>query len=394
VISIVPPVLALLAALVLLGPASVDGRARAETYTPHHSNPSHPSARRRHAAARPINPTDVATTHAYLEAVYAYARALLVALQATRPALEGFAKTVADECPDILAQAPRPQFGAAQSRPLRARASGEARLHERQLEKLRSELRYAATLAYLQPLRAPIETFANTVSPLRWSNPVIAQRVQENMGEVMLRLQITAPNVCADLRAWVASDYKTLGTNTGQFLRTFRATRTRSRVSGPSLKAFLKPYESPADKRIISQTAQVAKQFPRSLPKVELILQHLHHTISVGDFVGGPSHVRRPELFSLQQQTGCQPHPYAIVYGLLKPPGAGVLAQVDGSTVPLHRLRLPASDHTPGVLAYAVLPTLPEKLLIRSARGRTLYTESLGAVGKETIETCEGETEG
>jgi hypothetical protein len=60
----------------------------------------------------------------------------------------------------------------------------------------------------------------------------------------------------------------------------------------------------------------------------------------------------------------------------------------------LRRVRIPASMHVSGALVYGVLPTLPEKLIVRSAHGKALFTESLGSVGKEATETCEGEAEG
>lgn len=101
----------------------------------------------------------------------------------------------------------------------------------------------------------------------------------------------------------------------------------------------------------------------------------------------------RPDPFAMHEQKGCQPHPYAIVYGMLKPPGATVTARVDGQTMQLRPAHIPADMHAGGTLLYTVLPTSPEELIVRSARGKTIFTENLGAVGREATETCEGEAE-
>jgi hypothetical protein len=107
-----------------------------------------------------------------------------------------------------------------------------------------------------------------------------------------------------------------------------------------------------------------------------------------------PGSRHKPNPFSLREQKGCQPHSYAIVYGMLKPPGATVTATVDGKALRLRRVHIPANMHAGGALLYAVLPTLPEEVAVRSAHGKTIFTEDLGAVGREATETCEGEAEG
>jgi len=120
-------------------------------------------------------------------------------------------------------------------------------------------------------------------------------------------------------------------------------------------------------------------------------------------FVGGSEVLGRivlarghkPIPFAWQYQQGCQPHSYAIVYGQLKVPGAIVLTRTAGTVQALHVVPIPASMHVHGALAYAALPTLPEEVVVRSAQGKTLFNEKLGATGgRELIETCEGEAEG
>jgi hypothetical protein len=93
-------------------------------------------------------------------------------------------------------------------------------------------------------------------------------------------------------------------------------------------------------------------------------------------------------------KTACEPHGYAILYGILKAPGDTVLVRGSGVLEPLRRARIPASLHVRGVLAYIALPAVPEELLVRTPTGKTVFTEKLAARAGEVKETCEGEAEG
>ena len=50
--------------------------------------------------------------------------------------------------------------------------------------------------------------------------------------------------------------------------------------------------------------------------------------------------------------------------------------------------------HAGGVLVYTAPPSLPTELVLRTATGNTIATESLQSLATETQETCEGEEEG
>jgi hypothetical protein len=103
--------------------------------------------------------------------------------------------------------------------------------------------------------------------------------------------------------------------------------------------------------------------------------------------------------FAGQVATGCQPHEHAILYGLLGEPRDQVLARTSGGLTPLRHVRLPARLHTRDVLAYAVLPSVPSEVVVRSPTGKTLKRTSvrgkryLTARAKHAKEVCEGEAE-
>ncbi len=97
--------------------------------------------------------------------------------------------------------------------------------------------------------------------------------------------------------------------------------------------------------------------------------------------------------FPWQIKTGCEPHEYAILYGILKNPHNIVWARGPGGLVRLRQARLPASLHERGVLAFAAFPAVPSELIVRAADGKTVYVRKLAGIAREARETCEGEAE-
>jgi hypothetical protein len=102
----------------------------------------------------------------------------------------------------------------------------------------------------------------------------------------------------------------------------------------------------------------------------------------------------KPSPFAIWQSTGCRPHEYAILYGVLSAPRDTVLARSSGGLQPLRRVRIPASLHANGVLAYIALPALPSEVIVRSPTGKTVHAERFAGQAREARETCEGEAEG
>ncbi len=92
--------------------------------------------------------------------------------------------------------------------------------------------------------------------------------------------------------------------------------------------------------------------------------------------------------------SGCQPQPYAIIYGLLKAPGDTVLAQVGTKLVPLREVPIPRRLHAGGVLVYGEFSSIPSELLIRSPSGTAIASKDLSEAAISGTETCEGEAEG
>jgi hypothetical protein len=98
--------------------------------------------------------------------------------------------------------------------------------------------------------------------------------------------------------------------------------------------------------------------------------------------------------FSPSIETGCLPHEYAILYGILKAPRDTVVARISGTLQPLRRAPIPTSLHAGGVLVYIVLPAIPSEVLVRTPGGKTVASEQLTTLARETSEKCQGEAEG
>jgi hypothetical protein len=99
------------------------------------------------------------------------------------------------------------------------------------------------------------------------------------------------------------------------------------------------------------------------------------------------------KAFPWSLSIGCTPHPYAILYGTLVPPGKSVVAQTPQGAVALNVVPLEPRVHAKGSLVYGVFSALPSELTVLGANGSTVYTENLQAKATEAAQFCEGYAE-
>ena len=97
--------------------------------------------------------------------------------------------------------------------------------------------------------------------------------------------------------------------------------------------------------------------------------------------------------FGWSLRVGCAPHPYAIIYGVLLPPGASVTAQTPGGTVALSEVALQPPLPTKGPLVYGVFSAVPSELTVLGSGGSTVHSESLHSQATEAAQFCEGYAE-
>jgi hypothetical protein len=100
-----------------------------------------------------------------------------------------------------------------------------------------------------------------------------------------------------------------------------------------------------------------------------------------------------PKAFPWSLSIGCAPHPYAILYGVLMPPGKSVVAQTPQGAVALNVVPVEPRVHAKGPLFYGVFSALPSELTVLRANGSTVHTENLQAKATEAAQFCEGYAE-
>jgi hypothetical protein len=110
----------------------------------------------------------------------------------------------------------------------------------------------------------------------------------------------------------------------------------------------------------------------------------------VNEIAVGP---KATKAFPWSLSIGCAPHPYAIVYGVLAPPGTSVTAQTPEGAVALNVVPIESRLHTKGQLVYGVFSALPSELTVLGANGSTVYTENLQPKATEAAQFCEGYAE-
>jgi len=150
-----------------------------------------------------VSASDAAATHAYLEARIALQRASAAAEPADLQAIEALGAQVMTECPGVMAGAP-------------PHVKGE-KTNQSEIE-ISQEL-LAAILGAGGHVEHPTDVrFAQTVHRLRWSNATLTRLLRSLALEQAEQSAIPLPDICADIKLWVASDYTTVSAGTKIFL--------------------------------------------------------------------------------------------------------------------------------------------------------------------------------
>jgi hypothetical protein len=126
--------------------------------------------------------------------------------------------------------------------------------------------------------------------------------------------------------------------------------------------------------------------FGQGQPPVELSLS------SGQEFVAEETIGKYPleKTFSWSLGQECAPQEWAVVYGLLKSPGASVTAVTSAGEVALTVAPIPASLHPGSVLAYGAFTQVPSRLIVRDGSGQVIGSEDLTSRMTGHREFCEG----
>lgn len=140
-------------------------------------------------------PSDAVATRAYIQADYKLAHTARLNLATSEAALRTLRNQISSECPGVAAGSPQ----------------------DTDSEQLSNELVGAMTLAAIVPDMQAVAQFAQTVQRLRWSNGKLTHKVHVYASRLQTLAMLPAPNVCSDVRAWVAGDYRTLPASSIEF---------------------------------------------------------------------------------------------------------------------------------------------------------------------------------
>lgn len=98
--------------------------------------------------------------------------------------------------------------------------------------------------------------FINAVISLRWSNQAIVRRGLKFIVGLREMIALQVPDLCADVRAWTASGYKTVPADTEQFDRHVESIN----VEIPSPRILI-PYMQPSDRPLLVKVERLLTRF-------------------------------------------------------------------------------------------------------------------------------------
>ncbi|HTA31841.1 MAG TPA: hypothetical protein VK721_00300 [Solirubrobacteraceae bacterium] len=252
-------------------------------------------------------PEDAASTHAYLLAINTFEAVELSNLTHDLAAREAVGEQISSECSGILTNAPPHEeafgvglVGPGSLSPPNARAEGERQRQSRQLDELELELTFALSVPRTQPEREAAETLVGAVTPLRWSNPKITFLLHFVVEVLKEELALPAPPVCTDMKAWVASGYKTLtpasremaSHSEGLLKRSFELIALAGQIHVRPFPEDLAPYESAEDRALARHQEQLAAQLRTGRDTQAAVLKRVQ--VAVGLPIAKTPKIKRP----------------------------------------------------------------------------------------------------
>jgi hypothetical protein len=138
---------------------------------------------------------DAAATQTYVQANYALVRVADVHLKTSEAAPLEVLAGVRRQCPNAGAGSPQ----------------------DPESTEMSNEVIGAMVLSAGRPDRPAIGKFIRTVARLHWSSASLTRAVSDYAGKLKTLLSLPTPDLCADVRAWAASGYRTLPADTVAF---------------------------------------------------------------------------------------------------------------------------------------------------------------------------------
>ncbi len=199
---------------------------------------------------------DAASTQAYIQADYALVHAARTNLAPSEAALQKLRRQIAAGCPKVAAGSPQ----------------------DTDSEQLSNELVGAMTIAAIGPDVRAVAEFARTVAHLHWSNGALTHKVKSYAARLKTLSMLRAPNVCADVRAWVASRYQTLPASSVSFDNHYYKVEV---AVGEVPAKLLAPSEQPAERPILAHAQRLEGQLTEAEANAVYTWGHIMESLAL-----------------------------------------------------------------------------------------------------------------
>lgn len=197
------------------------------------------------AAFAHVSRGDATATRGYLQAELAQTRAEIAGFPAAITGVEALRGRLAAECPGVLAHEPTSPPGE------KSNAS---------VTQIEEEGEAAVFGAAEQTESVHRRGFARAVSRLRWGNSVLTRLIHSAAAAALAQTTVPPPDLCADLRTWVASGYESVSPATEAYVRSESLLTGETRGAAAAIARKLAPYENRSDKKIVRQIASLEKK--------------------------------------------------------------------------------------------------------------------------------------
>jgi hypothetical protein len=173
---------------------------------------------------------DVASTHAYILANFALARATEARVGTVQTDVVRLNRKLGQECRDAAAGSPQNE----------------------ESQKVSHEVAGALWSVAYGADAGPIGAFVRAVKPLRWSNHKLTRMAQSYATNLRKLAALSLPNICADVRAWRASGFRTVPATTLSFNQYAESIETHTIPA-----RLLVPFERPSDRGVVARTTHL-----------------------------------------------------------------------------------------------------------------------------------------
>jgi hypothetical protein len=173
---------------------------------------------------------DVTATRTYVAANYALVQSAGSGLGRARAAYRDVLRRARAQCPGAAANSPQSP----------------------QSTELSYEIIGAMVTAAVQTNVPAASAFVRTAERVRWSNRGLTRTVHAYAANVKTMATLAQPDLCGDIKAWVASGYRTLSPHTVSFDQRFEP----AWVAIGNLPSGLGAYERPDERSLLKRSGQ------------------------------------------------------------------------------------------------------------------------------------------